>query len=602
MRNRRMVGVGLWLCFALGQGSALAQALQAEGVVPDQPTADAGLERVRSARLDAYREVLADFDAATRSAPDDVAAAVNRCEYIGKFTDDESGDWLDSAYDDFERCAEDLKAKWPRAPQAQLFALDQLWGKEAVAFGEPLLAAADHWPSAWRKHLFTAMSDAYNSQDKSQRAGELAVAAARLGEPSCVARAVTYLAGKREFAAAQTLLRSAPAATDAWSASKRVSAAMALPRRDAAREELLRYRQSDFDVGAAVAAQAYLRAGEVKKARAILQKEDGKSATLQTARFDVALAAADLRGAAGLVKISDTDHMAENAQRFALVAARSPAMLLTAPMLRSAGFLVLLLTLISVASGLVLVPVHYRGLIRRLNGRPAAPLFEEIGLVQGWLGFCVVLCAPVLGAIAMEPQAVATLFGGTGDMPPGTLFRAMYWGTALGLVCLVPVARRIGVQQFIGDRAALRGAWRVLVAWAILIAVGVAITLVNKHSGGDTQTAQTRMIDSLVGGGLDNYGLWATMLLMAGLVPMFEETVFRGLLLGGLTRHISFGWANTAQAALFATIHDDLPRFPFYFAMGLLAGWLVKKTRALGPAMGLHMLNNGLAVLIRHWQ
>ena len=75
------------------------------------------------------------------------------------------------------------------------------------------------------------------------------------------------------------------------------------------------------------------------------------------------------------------------------------------------------------------------------------------------------------------------------------------------------------------------------------------------------------MIDSLVGGGLQTYGLAATLLLVAGLVPVFEETVFRGFLLGGLTRHISFGWANLAQATLFAAIHDDLPRFPFYFAL-----------------------------------
>jgi hypothetical protein len=262
-------------------------------------------------------------------------------------------------------------------------------------------------------------------------------------------------------------------------------------RRDAAREEFAAIPTIDFDVGAAVAAQAYLRAGEVKKARAILQKEDGKSATLQTARFDVALAAADLRGAAGLVKISDTDHMAENAQRFALVAARSPAMLLTAPMLRSAGFLVLLLTLISVcfrfgscSRALPRIdPSTQRSTGRATvrGNRPGA----------GLAGLLCVLCAPVLGAIAMEPQAVATCSVAPATCHPEPVPR-MYWGTALGTRLPGCRRRRMGFSSSSGTapHCAVRG---VVLAHGILIAVGVAITLVNKHSAADTQTAQTRM-------------------------------------------------------------------------------------------------------------
>jgi uncharacterized protein len=79
---------------------------------------------------------------------------------------------------------------------------------------------------------------------------------------------------------------------------------------------------------------------------------------------------------------------------------------------------------------------------------------------------------------------------------------------------------------------------------------------------------------------------------------LLEELIFRGLLLGGLSRHISVGWANTLQALLFATIHVDAPRFLFYFALGLAAGWLVRRHHTLWPAVLLHALNNGLAVFL----
>jgi membrane protease YdiL (CAAX protease family) len=246
--------------------------------------------------------------------------------------------------------------------------------------------------------------------------------------------------------------------------------------------------------------------------------------------------------------------------------------------------------------------VHYRGLARRVSGRPATPLFPGVGLLQGWTGLTIAVCVPILATIAMEPHAVATLFGGQAEMAPGMFFRAMAWSTAFGLACALPIARRIGFGRLAGDWSTLRASWRILVAWGLLITVGAITAWFNTLGDANgAPTEQTRMIDSLIGGGLDTYGLAATLLLAAVLVPIFEETVFRGLLLGGLTRHVSFGWANVMQATLFALAHNDLPRFPFYLTMGLLAGWLVRKTRALGPAIGLHVLNNAVATLIHHW-
>ena len=78
MHYRGGVGAGLWLSAMLWHGVAFAQERKPEAGAPTQLTADAGLDRVRSARLEAYRSVLADFDAATHSAPDDVALAFSR--------------------------------------------------------------------------------------------------------------------------------------------------------------------------------------------------------------------------------------------------------------------------------------------------------------------------------------------------------------------------------------------------------------------------------------------------------------------------------------------------------------------------------------------
>lgn len=560
------------------------------------PAADTGLKQVQERKTAAYREVLAAFDAAMLASPDDPAVAVARCEFVAQFTDDEYGEWVESAPADLERCSEALQARWPKAPVARMFALDQLWGEEAAELGEKLLADANDWPAPLRRRLLAKTSVALEDDDP-ERAGELAVMASRLGEGTRVPLAIEHLVAKREFAGAAALLHKTPSATEEWAANQRVSAALTLPDRQAALVELNRYNAADFDVDAAIAAKAYLRAGEIPAARKILQGETGSRLALTEAKFDTALAAGDMRAAAGLIDITEADDFATNIQRFAVVAMEAPGMLLSGPMLLAAIAAVALLLVLALMPGLILVPVHYRGLIRQVRGRPATPLFDSIGLRRAWLGAALMMCVPLVVAALLEPRSLATLLGGETLPEPDALFRITLWGTVAGLLCLVPIAYSMGMRQLVGDRAAFRASWRVLLAWAGLLVVGVLVGILNGQA--DTTTTQTKMVDALASGGRETYGLALTFLLMALLVPIFEELIFRGLILGGMTRYISFGWANTLQAALFAAIHDDLPRFPFYFTLGLLTGWLVKKTRALGPAIALHAANNALAVSLR---
>lgn len=561
--------------------------------------AEAGAKQVTDRKVAAYREVLAGFDEAMRQAPDDPAIAVERCRFIGQYIDDEYGDWVEPAPVEFQACRAALAERWPKAPVAQLFALQQLWGAEAVEMGERLLEQADAWPRPLRQALVAKVSEAQEANDNDDRAGELAVQAVRLGDAGRAARAVRYLVSRREFAEAAKLLADAAPATQAWVARERVEVAMDLPDRRAALAELERYADAGWSIGAAVAAQAQLRAGNVAAARALVEGEEDDSETLRQVRFEVAMAAGDAAMAATTLDFADTDNFEPNMQRFMVLATQAPATLLQGPMM--VGILVFLMLglMLALLPGVLLVPVHYRGLVRRMRGRPAVPLFEAIGMRGAWWAGAVFLAVPSLVAMVAEPTLVSRLLGG--ELPDGKgAFRAMALGALAGLLCVLPATRATGIRRLAGDLSSLRAAsWRVPVAWACLICIGMAIAAWHNHFGGGGETLQTRTVDALTAGGAQTYGPVATLLMIAVLVPVFEELVFRGLLLGGLSRYISFGWANLLQATAFAVIHDDPPRFVFYLALGLLGGWLVRRTNALGPAIALHALNNALAFALK---
>jgi len=132
--------------------------------------------------------------------------------------------------------------------------------------------------------------------------------------------------------------------------------------------------------------------------------------------------------------------------------------------------------------------------------------------------------------------------------------------------------------------------------WASFKALVLWAASQTGHLGESVRsTSHDQSVASLVTAAAHIGGTGLAMLMVAILVPFYEELVFRGFVLGGLARHLSFGWANTWQALLFALLHFDFPHFAFYFVLGLLAGWLVRRTRGLAASIGLHAANNAIA-------
>jgi len=86
-------------------------------------------------------------------------------------------------------------------------------------------------------------------------------------------------------------------------------------------------------------------------------------------------------------------------------------------------------------------------------------------------------------------------------------------------------------------------------------------------------------------------------LLYATTNAFIEEIFFRGIALHFLSERTRFWIANTIQAFFFALIHfiSPMASSPWFFVLltfvlGLLWGYLTRKTKSLVPAIGLHLV------------
>jgi len=597
MGMRRWCMAAMLLAGGLGvahAGMAASVPLQAAPAPLSVPDADAAAKAVTTAKEVAYRDMLSRFDASESSGG--VAAVIARCRFIGNYTEEDYGDWVASASDDYEACLERLRQRWARTPEAQLFLYQQMWGEDAVTEGSALIKRATAWPAPLRADLYATQSRLLDALHQKEKAKDMALLAARLGNHERVPQAVEALLAKQDQAGAARLLREAPVATNAWTANRRLEVALKLEDARVALDEVERYEGKELTLDGALVARAHLNAGNVEAAHGALEGL-GEGDDEAQARFDVALARADVPAAVAQIDITNTDEIATQFERFAVLANRFPASVFHLPMLGMAmmsGGILLCLALLPM---MLLVPVHYRGLARRVQGRAPVPLYPRIGLRHAWWAMALLLALPFLIAGVVEPRSLARLF--TGDPLPeaNAFFRINLWSTVASLLLLMPLAWRMGREAVTGQIGVWRQVGWLLVALVLLYTVAYLQGAWLQWRAEDSRTLQTEAVKRLLDGGASTYGPVLTFLLIAVLAPIVEEVVFRGMLLGGMARHISFGWANLLQALLFAIIHNDTPRFFFYFAMGLLAGFLVRRTRSLIPAIALHVINNGFFFL-----
>ena len=87
--------------------------------------------------------------------------------------------------------------------------------------------------------------------------------------------------------------------------------------------------------------------------------------------------------------------------------------------------------------------------------------------------------------------------------------------------------------------------------------------------------------------------------------PILEEYVFRKVFFGELynvikgPRVVSFLIASIVSSLVFALAHNDFKFIPIYFGMGMVFSLAYVFTKRIAVPIGIHMLQNGLVVLIQ---
>ena len=565
-------------------------------------SADRASELVSNQQQTAYKKVLDAYDAAQKQHPDDAAIAIARCTFIQRYAWSEDLTWTDVASKDLDACRARLEKEFPSIADASLFILEQRFGKDAASFGEPLVARSAGWTTSQKARLHAALSRAYAAQKDEKRAGEEAVIAAHLDKDSPqLLDAVRYLGTHGKVQEGVALLAASSVAKAGWQEARRINAAVDTLTPAAALDELRRADKAGVKIDTYARARTMQHAGDSTAAQSVLSADKtpirNDPPALRQLRLDVAFDTRDANAAAAVIadEYSRTHNAARLVSAYAHVLSLKPAAALTRDLMPIAFSCLFTVVIIACLPGLLMFPVHYRGIVRLRQGKVSEPLFAGIGLRHAWYAlslFSVVLWLVVsfhsgTALIAQVKDKVGRI-GWQSDLVIAYLWTLLF--AAAGLAWIV---RRIAWRGLWG-----RGAWNLkwILPAAAVLSINVLRWATASHAPHVADTSVVSFAQSIVTGAKGMGSLPLAVVILCVAVPIIEELVFRGALLGGLSRHLGFRWSNVIQAVVFASMHQDFRAFAYLFLLALVAGWLAKKTKGLAMPMLLHAVNNAIFV------
>lgn len=616
-----MTGAALLGLALLGAGPT-DRALEQPPFDPSRPGShEAALELMSGAANRTFEAVLTQYDAYLQLRPDDVSTWIERC---GLLRDAACGeDEGCPHWKEYERCADELEQRFPGAPAVEIYRLEEIWGEKAIEKGTALLdGIARFWEVKDVARIHQKLAQCYDVQKRAGLVLEHASHAMELDRSIdltlIAARALEHL-GRRD--AAVHMLVSRPMRPEQYPLElQKVRMLADLGAFSEAEMEL--HLLGDPPEGQGdplLEARIFSAVGRVVDARAALARAQQSPAAQWRARaiaqerFDLELAFGDPGSALAaydeLREKGSWDPLLRDRVRVAIHHPDAPWRARDAlALLETLALLLAILCL----PGLLLVPVHYVGLLRARRHPDRAPRATRFGLRQCWW-MLVLLVFTQLPIFYMEGvpwledmfREDVSLVSARAPIPDHSLALALAMIAPLGLAGLVPILRRRDLALLGRGRWSWRRTIGMAIAWLVLVRVAaLAWVALFPDLASHAMTAAVLPAKpasytwQMVAAVRRVYGLPVLALTIVFAIPLFEEISFRGVLLQGLSRHLPAGFANAIQAGLFAAGHEQWGMFPILFGLALGAGSMARRSGGLAGPLLLHASNNALAFLV----
>lgn len=567
------------------------------------------LKKLKHSSDNIYRDCIKVYDDYLKNNPDDADVFIEKCSFIQYAQYDEYEEQNPNQAE-FDSCYAILIRKFPIHPKVLLFQTGYEWGdelKELFSKAEKAISEnPKEWDSESRALLYKAMADQYYYEDDEYKKAY-----------TYIRKAISYnedyqytleYAGilaevNRRDSAVEVLLSIPDTTKNVWQLIRKADMLMRLEAYSDALDVYKLIDEIDPDyINSSSLASTLEGAGEYKRAREYLvsyvsDSWDKEKALRRLLRYDLKYEGGD----SCLSSYNMFRDLGYSADPIALYRLKLFFLHPSQPWkLRDAVGLLAFLLVIAVlvlVPYLWILPIYFVGHHWRLVSREK-PYQSLWGLRAFWIISAGYLIASFVSCIP-EPEGIYYIFSSSDyDVElaqSDTAMSMLIFMLGMALFGLISMYR-------VNPKILLSSSWSI--GKSVLVGVGALfvfklVSFIYAKAGNITAIPNiflTAMedIEPLIG----TYGKGVSLLLVGLLAPVYEEVLFRGVVLDSCQRYLNFNAANIIQSLLFALIHLNLLMSPIYLIFGLLAGYLRKKSGGLLSGITLHILNNVVALLL----
>lgn len=220
--------------------------------------------------------------------------------------------------------------------------------------------------------------------------------------------------------------------------------------------------------------------------------------------------------------------------------------------------------------------------------------FSEIGLMF-FLGTLIVYAVQI-GFLAL----FSAIMPEWTQNPTARLMTVMLPMYVIALPLMILLIRRIPVAESRPVEPRRIGAGQLALAFFMCYAILYISNLTGSFITFFIGILKGSSVNNVVFDVTDSVSLWFNALVMVIVAPVFEEYIFRKLLVDRLVQ-FGEGAAVLMSAFMFGLFHGNLNQFIYAFTLGLFLAFIYVKTRNIKYTVVLHMLVNLLGGVVSTW-
>lgn len=570
------------------------------------------LNTLKTSKDALYAKILLEFDDYLENNPKDIDARIEKCIVINQAYYDEYEGYSPN-YDEFEVCLQELVHDFPENQTVLLYKLDYVYGDSLIEHCNRIihknLQTSNEWSDENLAIVYKKLAYQYSYNDRPKEVIKNARLAENLSDSLDLSLLLSqqYYALKNYDLAKTQLTRSLDSLDESWESIDKGNLLLKLGEPDKALQAF-EFAQNDTAawMDNTVVAQALIENGKPEEARAFFLKDlktsYSASATLhQLFVYDYYHSPADTI-LTTYNRLNAESFLNDAFGKYRLM------MLLKSPlsgwhMTDLAKFLILIMMVVLILAFpyLWILPLHYLSTHFKW-GEPTPSLQNSRwGLRDFWIVCSAVLLLEFFTGVVFNYVELVSSF--LDDLYLDEENNISYNKANTGLFYFVGML--ILVLSFIrkNDYKFLKA-----VNWSstkgILTGVGLAILLRAIYFSAANAGLLPSIQSAVIGSVQDYFASINTyyhsllsFLFIVILIPFYEEYLFRGIAMIAMEKRTKFVAANVIQSTVFSLLHGNLSLFLFYFAFGMIAGLMVRKSGSITPSIIFHMTNNLLAFI-----